>query len=66
MTDIKGPPQAAVDNGHDLEWDPPFMGNGQRWTCARCGRAAIRVGTNEYGMAVLGRCLKDKEEVVDR
>lgn len=58
MSDDKTPPAAAVANGHDLVWDPPaVMSSIDRWTCRRCGDAALRhPSCNEYGSAVEQRC----------
>lgn len=49
------PPSVAVELGHDLWWDPG-MSSVSRWTCARCGRAALRSGTVQYGSATEERC----------
>jgi hypothetical protein len=47
------PARLARQFGHQPAWDP---GTQQRWTCNRCGRAVLRVGTNIYGSAVRERC----------
>ena len=53
------PPQRAVDNGHDLEWDPPAaMTAALRWTCRACGASAIDPLGNEYGDAIHDTCTK--------
>lgn len=54
------PPEVAVDNGHDLIWDPPGLSSAQRWTCQICGMAAIRVGLTVYGQALYMKCTLDK------
>lgn len=55
---MSAPPNLAVENGHDLVWDPPATSSAERWTCQRivCGDAAIRYGANEYGTATERRC----------
>lgn len=44
---------ANEEFGHTVEWDP---GTQRRWTCTRCDRVVICVGTNIYGLAVRERC----------
>lgn len=49
----KEPKRVADEEfGHDVAWDP---GAQERWTCRRCDRAVLRVGTNIYGSAVRER-----------
>lgn len=52
------PPQKAIDNGHDLEWDPPGLSAAERWTCKNpdCLRTALRFRGNEYGDALEAEC----------
>lgn len=48
------PRRLAEDEfGHHVEHD---AGSNERYTCAACGRAVIRVGTNIYGSAVTVGC----------
>jgi hypothetical protein len=50
-------PKAAIDNGHNLVWDPPAaLTAARRWTCQDCGATAIRYNDNEYGSAVENIC----------
>jgi len=39
--------------GHRVMFDPE---TNERWTCACCGRAVLRVGCNIYGSAVTVGC----------
>lgn len=50
------PPVKAVENGHVLEWDPPFASAALRWTCTTCSATAIRYCRNEYGSATETQC----------
>jgi hypothetical protein len=54
------PPEHAVVNGHDLEWDPPMASSAVRWTCRRtgCRMAAIQAGgSGWYGTAMTELCM---------
>lgn len=47
----------AIENGHTVESDPPAgMTAAQRWTCTRCGDAALDYHGNVYGGAVDRTC----------
>lgn len=61
------PPTAAVENGHDLEWDPPaVLTAASRWTCRRCSATAIDNRGVKYGSAVTDRCTTSTTERTDR
>ncbi len=46
----------AADLGHTVTWDPPGLSSVRRWTCTRCGDAALDSGTVMYGSAVTDYC----------
>jgi hypothetical protein len=48
--------EIALQLGHDVESDPPFMSSASRWTCKRCGRAVLQNGRVVYGQASEERC----------
>lgn len=51
------PPEQAVINGHNLEYDPPHaLSAVRRWTCKTCGDAALVNGRVEYGSAIENAC----------
>lgn len=47
------PPAEAVELGHELEWDP---GRLPRYTCTRCGAAALKATAFWYGTAIGRPC----------
>jgi hypothetical protein len=48
-------PLRMREYGHEPEWDPSFTGV-PRWTCPKCGRAALNYNGNRYGSAYEFRC----------
>lgn len=55
-------PEKAVQRGHELKPDPPFFSSALRWTCEKCGAAAIRLGANTYGTATTNNCRGEDDE----
>jgi hypothetical protein len=56
-------PLRAARLGHLVEHDAPAsaLSAVRRWTCLRCGAAALAHGTRLYGAALAGRCPYDEE-----
>lgn len=57
--ETNGPTQAEVEallnqRGHKVNEDPPAntLSRVQRWTCSRCGKAALKHGAHWYGSAI--------------
>jgi hypothetical protein len=55
------PPTGPVLDMHALEWDPPAgLTRADRWTCTRCGAAALNYLGNVYGSATTESCTRQE------